>query len=129
MPLQTPEFTVSVAALAVAMLAVNLLLLVYALSPWSSSGGRHRETDPETELDSEAELDPETEFDTETHRRPTRPAQRRATATEDRDVVRCRDCGTENERTYRYCRQCVSELPVGLSSGDGHPPMFGQVLR
>jgi hypothetical protein len=123
MPLQTPEFTVSVAALAVAMLAVNLLLLVYALSPWSSSGGRHRETDPETELDPEAEFDPETD------RQPMGPAERRATATEDTDVVRCRDCGTENERTYRYCRQCVSELPVGLSSGDGHPPMFGQVLR
>ena len=26
-------------------------------------------------------------------------------------VVACPDCGTENERGYRYCRSCVAELP------------------
>lgn len=30
---------------------------------------------------------------------------------EDANVVRCRECGAENERGYRYCRHCVAELP------------------
>lgn len=32
---------------------------------------------------------------------------------EDDDVVRCRDCGAENEHGYRFCRYCVAELPGG----------------
>lgn len=27
------------------------------------------------------------------------------------DLVTCPDCGAENERGYRYCRSCVTELP------------------
>lgn len=27
------------------------------------------------------------------------------------DVVECPTCGAENERGYRFCRQCVEELP------------------
>ncbi|MFB6176975.1 MAG: hypothetical protein ABEI99_07520 [Halobaculum sp.] len=112
MALQTPEFTVSVAALVVVMLAVNLLLLAYALSPWSSSGTRSHGTDSGAEAD-----------------RPTR--QRRSVGASDQDeiVIRCPGCGTENDPDYRFCRQCVSELPVGLSRGDGRPLRFGQVLR
>ncbi|WP_018256742.1 DUF7577 domain-containing protein [Halomicrobium katesii] len=29
----------------------------------------------------------------------------------DRSVCRCPECGTENDRAYRFCRQCVAELP------------------
>lgn len=30
-------------------------------------------------------------------------------------MVTCLDCGEANEAEYRYCRQCVSELPTGVS--------------
>jgi predicted amidophosphoribosyltransferase len=33
--------------------------------------------------------------------------------------VECPNCGEENERGYRYCRQCVSELPGQVSLVDG----------
>lgn len=26
-------------------------------------------------------------------------------------VCRCPECGTENDSTFRFCRQCVAELP------------------
>lgn len=28
-------------------------------------------------------------------------------------VCRCPDCGTPNESGYRFCKQCVAELPGG----------------
>jgi len=27
-------------------------------------------------------------------------------------VCRCPECGTENDRAYRFCRQCIAELPA-----------------
>lgn len=30
-------------------------------------------------------------------------------------MVSCPECGTENERGYRYCRNCVAELPARTS--------------
>mgnify|MGYP000713571324 CR=1 FL=1 len=27
-------------------------------------------------------------------------------------VCQCPECGTENDPTYRFCRQCVAELPA-----------------
>lgn len=33
--------------------------------------------------------------------------------------VECRHCGTENEPDYRFCRECVSELPG--ARGPGRP--------
>ena len=33
--------------------------------------------------------------------------------------VRCPRCNTENDVEYRYCRNCVSELPTQLSLGNG----------
>lgn len=33
------------------------------------------------------------------------------------DHVTCGECGTANEVGYRYCRQCVSELPGTISAG------------
>jgi len=31
------------------------------------------------------------------------------------DGVECPGCGEHNEEGYRFCRQCVSELPAGMS--------------
>lgn len=31
------------------------------------------------------------------------------------DGVTCPSCGETNEPDYRFCRQCVSELPTGVS--------------
>ncbi|MFW6435891.1 MAG: DUF7577 domain-containing protein, partial [Halovenus sp.] len=27
------------------------------------------------------------------------------------DEVRCTECGTRNDRSFSYCKQCSSELP------------------
>ena len=32
------------------------------------------------------------------------------------DGVECPDCGERNERDYRFCRRCVSELPGSPAS-------------
>jgi hypothetical protein len=32
------------------------------------------------------------------------------------DTVRCPTCGTTNERGYRYCCECLEELPASVSS-------------
>ena len=44
-------------------------------------------------------------------------AVRNPEETIDRDagVVRCPNCGTENELGYRYCGNCVDELPGAVS--------------
>ncbi len=34
-----------------------------------------------------------------------------ADADADGDTVRCRQCGAENQRRFRFCRNCVAELP------------------
>lgn len=28
-------------------------------------------------------------------------------------VCQCPECGAENDSTYRFCRECVAELPAG----------------
>jgi hypothetical protein len=39
-------------------------------------------------------------------------------------AVRCPECGASNDSRFRYCRQCVTELPdpdtASLALGDGH---------
>jgi len=35
----------------------------------------------------------------------------------DEDSIECPDCGTHNEKRYRYCRQCVDKLPTDASIG------------
>lgn len=37
----------------------------------------------------------------------------------DDDTVRCRECGAENRRQFRFCRNCVTELPGASLAGDG----------
>jgi hypothetical protein len=37
------------------------------------------------------------------------------------DGMQCPECGEQNEPEYRYCRQCVSELPTGVSVFEGAP--------
>lgn len=37
------------------------------------------------------------------------------------DEVTCPCCGALNEPDYKYCRKCVTELPVGISLTDGPP--------
>lgn len=34
-------------------------------------------------------------------------------------AVTCRSCGARNDAEYRYCRECVTELPGQLPSVDG----------
>lgn len=41
---------------------------------------------------------------------------------EDAEGVTCRDCGTHNAADYRYCKQCVAELPA---SGPTSPGSLG----
>jgi hypothetical protein len=31
------------------------------------------------------------------------------------DTVQCPACGTTNERGYRYCQECLEELPASVS--------------
>lgn len=31
------------------------------------------------------------------------------------DTVRCPNCATQNEHGYRFCRECLAELPGGVS--------------
>lgn len=40
-------------------------------------------------------------------------------ATDDGNLesITCRECGTENDAEYRYCRQCVSDLSAESISG------------
>lgn len=38
------------------------------------------------------------------------------------DRVECPDCGVANDTGYRYCRQCVSELPGSMRFGDESAP-------
>jgi hypothetical protein len=33
------------------------------------------------------------------------------------EIVTCPDCAAENERGYRYCRACVTELPAADRHG------------
>lgn len=37
----------------------------------------------------------------------------------DRDRVRCPNCRTANEADYRFCRECLDELPGSGSVGAG----------
>jgi hypothetical protein len=47
----------------------------------------------------------------------------------DAGTVRCRECRTENERDYRYCRACVSTLPTAEGAAQVGNPSFGRLVR
>lgn len=42
----------------------------------------------------------------------------------DDDTVECPACGKTNELGYRFCRNCVNELPVAASFENGPPSPF-----
>lgn len=44
-------------------------------------------------------------------------------------VVECPACGAENESGYRYCRSCVSELPVEVAYRRTTDGSFGRLPR
>lgn len=47
----------------------------------------------------------------------------------DGDVVRCPECGTENEAGYRYCQACVAELPGARNFREGASSPLGRLAR
>lgn len=47
----------------------------------------------------------------------------------DETVVECPNCGTTNERRYRYCRFCVTELPMTMEFDRNGGSPLGRVMR
>lgn len=45
------------------------------------------------------------------------------------DVVECPDCGTDNDLGYRFCRNCVNELPTAASFVDRTGGPLGRAMR
>lgn len=44
-------------------------------------------------------------------------------------TVDCRECGTENESSYRYCRECVAELPGAAGIRENGPGTAGRIVE
>ncbi len=44
-------------------------------------------------------------------------------------ALRCPDCGAENDVEYRFCRQCVAELPGQYHTGETPVPPLGRGSR
>lgn len=44
-------------------------------------------------------------------------------------VVECPECGTTNESGYRYCRSCVTELPMTMEFERSGDSPLGRVMR
>jgi hypothetical protein len=53
----------------------------------------------------------------------------RSSAAEAASRVRCPDCGTPNEDGYRYCRECLAELPDAPSFARSDGPPAGRLIR
>jgi len=47
----------------------------------------------------------------------------------DEFLATCPECGTENELGYRYCRNCVSELPGAVDFGSDSDVPVGRLIR
>lgn len=47
----------------------------------------------------------------------------------DAGVVECPVCGTTNESGYRYCRSCVTELPMTMEFERSNDSPLGRVMR
>jgi HAMP domain-containing protein len=43
-------------------------------------------------------------------------------------VVECPECGAPNEVGYRYCRECVSELPVAIDFDRTSDKSVGRIV-
>ncbi|MFB6103436.1 MAG: hypothetical protein ABEJ73_12850 [Haloplanus sp.] len=64
--------------------------------------------------------------DTDTVRRVgtrERPADTPAPAT-----IRCPNCGSANDPDYRFCRECVAELPGGAAYAPRGASSFGRLI-
>lgn len=44
-------------------------------------------------------------------------------------VVKCPECGTTNESGYRYCRSCVTKLPMTMEFERSSDSPLGRVMR
>lgn len=51
------------------------------------------------------------------------------TASTDKFLATCPECGTENELGYRYCRSCVSELPGAVDFDSDSDVPIGRLIR
>lgn len=109
---QLPELADPTAGLVFVALATNLLsVLALGLLARRRLRGTDREragpataTTPETG----AGTGTGTEADVDTHV----------------ETVRCPDCETANERGYRFCRDCLAELPGATRFGGGGSDPF-----
>lgn len=44
-------------------------------------------------------------------------------------AIQCPSCGAENRAGYRYCRQCITELPGGAKYTPHVASSFGRGIR
>ncbi len=66
------------------------------------------------------------------HRLGSRGADRRrgeASVDPEAGTVECPACGTDNELGYRYCRDCLAELPGSMSFLRGGDGPLGRLTR
>lgn len=61
--------------------------------------------------------------------RPDSAGADRVSVDTDEAVVECPNCGTTNERRYRYCRFCVTELPLTREFEQETGGPLGRVMR
>lgn len=50
-------------------------------------------------------------------------------STTDGNSVTCPHCRTENDRGYRFCRECVGELPGGMAIQETADRPLGRIIR
>ncbi len=76
------------------------------------------------DVESDSRTDPPVVPDDGEERPDSTSASRGETA-----VVDCPTCGVENERGYRYCRNCVSTLPGAADTGGSSVVGLGRTIR
>lgn len=102
-------------AVAVAVLVVHAATLVYA---WLQR--------PDGTQSSAGGTDTTTNVATSSQRAESEPLEHQ---TNEGIFIRCRDCGTENEAGYRFCRSCVTELPGSTDIMIQPPDSSGRHVR
>lgn len=55
------------------------------------------------------------------------PESRESASEADGDLIACKSCGTPNDPSYRFCRQCIADLTSGGAgmSGPGGTERLG----